>query len=204
MSPSACRRLISPLPRPPLPWYFPHALKLGLIAARWPGLLRSQRPRRRGFGGRQAGARPLLLGRSQSQPSNKEPIDAHVKPVSVTLPVSPRSPWSPGGQGQRAVGCGSTLDSASRQKRAGSACGWVSQAPSRLPPPHLTRARTHSLTPHDPTPSFPLRHSLISPPSSLSLKISRALSTFPISRLRRSWRLPHLTSATSNSRVPMP
>lgn len=81
MSSSACRRPTSLPPR-----YLPHALKLCLIAARWPGLLRSQRPRRR-FRGKRA-QELFLLVRSQSQPSNNEPIDAHVK-IGLGHPSSP-------------------------------------------------------------------------------------------------------------------
>lgn len=81
MSPSVCRR-----PTSLSPWYLPHALKLCLIAARWPGLLRSQRPRRQ-FGERRA-QELFLLVRSQSQPSNNEPIDAHVK-IGLGHPSNP-------------------------------------------------------------------------------------------------------------------
>lgn len=179
------------------PWFLPQALELFLIEARWPGLLRSQRPQH-WFGGRRA-REPLLLGSSQRQPSNNEPIDAHVKLPSATIPILPRSPCPWGHLGQRAEGCGSTLDSAFRQKQTWSACGWVSTTQARLPPPHLTRARTHSLAPHDPAPPFPFRHSLISPPSSLSLKISWALSTFQSPDCEDHGYSPHLTSAAQST-----
>jgi hypothetical protein len=163
------------------PWFLPQALELFLIEARWPGLLRSQRPQH-WFGGRRA-REPLLLGSSQRQPSNNEPIDAHVKLPSATIPILPRSPCPWGHLGQRAEGCGSTLDSAFRQKQTWSACGWVSTTQARLPPPHLTRTSRPSASislpslSHLPT-KLPLPKNLLGP------------FHFPISRLRGSRLLP--------------
>lgn len=51
-------------------WFLPRALELCLIAARWPGLLRSQRPPH-GFGGRRV-RKPLLLGRPQPETALKQ------------------------------------------------------------------------------------------------------------------------------------